>query len=96
MANIKQDILDRLYSIFRAQGVVSIEGAYEEDSTGILTFNFLTGEETIIAQAFKYTGVEVNNFVEVLMDIGGKIINTYNAQFDPPPAKEAFFAEVTE
>jgi len=94
MANIRQDILDRLHEIFRTQAVISVVGTYLEDSTGSLTFSFSDGDE--VSKPFKYTGVEVNNFIETLMDTGGKIILAYREQFNPPPIKVDFFAEVTE
>lgn len=94
MANIKQTILDRVQDIFRTQSVTSVTGTYLEDSTGTLTFNFSDGD--VRSQNFKYTGIELNNFIEVLMDTGGKIILAYRAQFDPPPPKEAFYDSVTE
>ena len=94
MANIRADILTTVKNIFSTQAVVDIAGTYEEDNTGTLTFTF--SDLDVVSLPFKYTGVELNNFIEVLMDTGGKIILKYREQFNPPPAKEAFFAEVTE
>lgn len=107
MANISKSIKARLYGIFWQQGLVrvapnavsydaAIEGTYD-GLNGVLTFHFLDGAN--VSQPFKYdsgqAGADAGGFGELLMNTGGKIVQTNNLKYAPNRQQE-FIKLVTE
>lgn len=93
MANIKASICNQLKDAFSTQHVIAVAGTYD-GAEGEL---FLTWADDTISRQFKFSYVnkDPQNFTDMLLDTGGKIVQQYNTRFTQSKFDE-FMEQVTE
>lgn len=92
--NIKQEILTEVRSRFiDPHGLDTLAGTYDGvDGELVMTYEDDPNTYTV---AFKYSGQELRNFIEVLYTTVGKGVKEHHIALGVPN-RDAFIAEVTE
>lgn len=91
MANIKASICNQLRLAFTTQTVIAVSGTYD-GAAGELTFVWA---DDSISRTFKYTNKDPQQFRDLLLDVGGLIVQQYNTRYTESELV-AFMNQVTE
>jgi hypothetical protein len=90
---IAQEILDYTFQLLTIHQPATIEGTYDGEN-GTVTMTFI-GDNNNYALDFTYTGVEYNEFREIVIQTAGRLVAAHNTSMGIP-SRQPFIDRVTE
>jgi hypothetical protein len=91
--NISSEILDYTFELLSIHQPATIEGTYDGEN-GTVTMTFV-GDDSNYALDFTYSGVEYNEFREIVIQTAGRLVAAHNTKMGIP-SRQPFIDSVTE